>query len=246
MTQSRQRGGTGSAGSVTRRNWDPYTLRCRSVERKWVVEEREVGVEQVEDAPILANDRGEEQLGLARHRLAESSKLGNSRSSGCIIHDELKMENRKLSRPAALGKRLGAGVGEHPMHLRLEHSRTLELTAAGQIEQLVVGNAAPKEERQSGGELQIRDRVRRIGRDARWIEPSRKQEFGTDEQPLERPTNPELESALDPPLLVEGQERPDIGAGDGPTEGAPGKGRHNPLGTGGFVFADGRARGLST
>ena len=39
--------------------------------RQPLVQERELAVEEVEDAAILAHDRGDEQLGLPAHRRAQ-------------------------------------------------------------------------------------------------------------------------------------------------------------------------------
>ncbi len=42
----------------------------------------------------------------------------------------------------------GTRIGQHALHLLLEHARVAELAAFGKAEQLVVGHAAPEEERQ--------------------------------------------------------------------------------------------------
>ena len=57
-------------------------------------------------------------------------------------------------------------IGQHPPDLALEHRRILELALRRDAQQLVVGNAAPQEERQPRRELEIADRIDRAGRDA--------------------------------------------------------------------------------
>ena len=51
-------------------------------------------------------------------------------------------------------------VGEHAAHLAVEHVGLAQLAADGGVEQLVVGDAAPQEERQARRELEVADRVR--------------------------------------------------------------------------------------
>ncbi len=50
--------------------------------------------------------------------------------------------------------------------LSLEHLGLAQLAALRQVEQLVVRDAAPEEERQARGELDVRDAVGRVRRDA--------------------------------------------------------------------------------
>ena len=64
-------------------------------------------------------------------------------------------------------ERVGLRIGQHPPHLLLEHRRLVQLALRGEVEQLVVGNAAPEEERQPRRQLEIADAVHRAGRDAR-------------------------------------------------------------------------------
>ena len=60
-----------SAGSVTRLNRSPRTPANAVVPGQALVQERVVGVEQIDDAAILAHDALEEQLRLLLERLAQ-------------------------------------------------------------------------------------------------------------------------------------------------------------------------------
>jgi hypothetical protein len=44
---------------------------------------------------------------------------------------------------------LRSSVGQHPPNLAFQHGRVSQLSLDGDVEKLVVGNAAPQEERQS-------------------------------------------------------------------------------------------------
>ena len=46
-------------------------------------------------------------------------------------------------------QRAGAFVGEHPLHLLIEHGGRVQLAGDGQVQQLIVRDAAPDEERQA-------------------------------------------------------------------------------------------------
>ena len=61
----------------------------------------------------------------------------------------------------------GARIGQHPPHLLLEHGGLRQLAAFGGVQQRGVGNAAPQEERQSRGELDVAEPATRRDRDAR-------------------------------------------------------------------------------
>ena len=53
-------------------------------------------------------------------------------------------------------ERLGrARIGQHPPHLLFEDRRLGELPALGQVEQALVGNAAPQEKRQARGDFEV-------------------------------------------------------------------------------------------
>ena len=75
-------------------------------------------------------------------------------------------------------QRLGARIGQHPPHLLLQHRRVVQLALrSARSQQLVVGNAAPQEERQPRRQLQVADAMNRSRRRARRIVFSAEDEF---------------------------------------------------------------------
>ena len=54
-------------------------------------------------------------------------------------------------------------IGEHPAHLLLEHRRRAPAALARHVEELVVRDAAPEEERQPGRQLEIADAMHGAG-----------------------------------------------------------------------------------
>ena len=124
-------------------------------------------------------------------------------------------------------QRARAAVGQHPLHLRLEHRRIAEGAVDGAVEQLVVRDAAPQEERQARGQLQVADAVGRAGRGVRRIALDAEEELGADEQPLEGALDAPVEAALGAALLVERQQQVEVGPGHRSAVGAAGQGRED-------------------
>ena len=106
-----------------------------------LVEERVVGADQFEDAAVAAQDAIQEKIGFAAERLAqglvEILKQQVVRRLGFNVVQEEPL----------LGKigdqRLGARIGEHPARLLPQDHRIAELSTGGDVQQLVIGNAAP-------------------------------------------------------------------------------------------------------
>src|SRR5690606_24982961 len=101
-------------------------------------------------------------------------------------------------------------VGQHAADLRLEHLPIVKLAARGDVEQLVVGNAAPQEEREPRRELEVAHSVGgprgHVGR----IVLETEEELRAREQTLERDLNTALESALGASPFVEQQQALEI------------------------------------
>jgi len=125
-----------------------------------LVDEGLVRRQQLEHAVDLASLAVEKQLHLTGHRLAQV-RVEVGEGVGVGRHQRHVAEIEPLS-AEVVDKRPGAGVGEHPRDLRLQHPLATQLVPLGQTEQRIVGQAAPQEERQPGGELRIADRVDRI------------------------------------------------------------------------------------
>ena len=54
---------------------------------------------------------------------------------------------------------IGPRIGEHALHLPIEHRRILQLAVDRQLQQLVVRDRVPEEERQLRRQLEVADRV---------------------------------------------------------------------------------------
>ena len=93
---------------------------------------------------------------------------------------------------------LGARVTEHALNLQFQYRGILQPAGLGDCQKLVVGYAAPKKERQPGGQFQVADaevcawlRIRRITLDA-------EEKFGADQQAFEGCPDPRFKVALAP------------------------------------------------
>ena len=122
-----------------------------------LVEERVVGRQQVEHAAVLAQDARDEQLVSLRNAWRSASSNGRMTR---IRLDGLEVSQVEPLAGEVRHQRFGARIVEHAPHLLLEHRRVLQPALLGQVEQLLVRNAAPQEERQPRRELDVADAVR--------------------------------------------------------------------------------------
>ena len=108
----------------------------------------------------------------------------------------------------ALRERRRALVGEHALDLALELIGLVQLAGDGGVDELVVGQAAPQEERQARRELEVADAVeaarRRVGR----VLLDAEQELRRDEYVSERRLQAGLEVAALPALGAVEAEQP--------------------------------------
>ena len=143
------RGAPSARPSVDAAEVAAVDVRDAVVPRQPLVDERVVGRQQVERrcGPRRRMLR-EEQLGLAPEAPARRSlsKSGNSSEFGAMFSQVAQVQ------PLAgevLDERVGLRIGEHAPHLRLEHcGLAAARPAAASVEQRVVRDAAPEEERQ--------------------------------------------------------------------------------------------------
>ena len=87
-------------------------------------------------------------------------------------------------------------VGEHPAGLTFEDLGPAEFAARGQVEEFVVRDAAPEEEREAGGELEVGDPVGRLRRDARRVGLDPEEELRAHQH---RPPGPSRSPRRSPP-----------------------------------------------
>ena len=111
--------------------------------RQHLVDERVVGGQQVDDAAVLAHDAVEEQLGLARHRLAEIAAVFREQAGVGIRCLHTAQPEPLLGEVVDQGGR--TAVAEHPPDLALEYGGILQGAALGEREKPIVGAAAPQE-----------------------------------------------------------------------------------------------------
>ena len=155
------------------------------VPRQPLVDERVVGGQQVEDAAVLAHDAVEEQLGLALRTPGAGCRRsrGTRASSGCLL--------RRLRRcshwPAKLSTSACA-FGSASMRRTCCSSTAgfCSLPCAASAEQLVVGNAAPEEERQPRRQLEIAEAIGGARRHAGRVALDAEQELRAGEDAAQR------------------------------------------------------------
>ena len=125
-------------------------------------------------------------------------------------------------------ERPGAGIGQHAPDLRLQHRRIAERAPLRRIEQRLVGNAAPQEERQARGHLHVAQAVRRARSRPGRIAFDAQEEIGVDEHPLERELDAGVKAAAARAAAVEeAEQRLDVVRRHGTAIGAPRQTRHD-------------------
>ena len=106
----------------------------------------------------------------------------------------------------------------------------LQLALARQRQQFLVRDAAPEEERQARRQLEIAEAMRAARRDVRGIALDAKHESRAREDGLQGCLDARLERPLAPALIVETDERLQVGVGHRPPIRAAGQGAENLLG----------------
>ena len=212
----------------------PPHARDAVVPRQPLVDERVVGVEQLQHAAVLGDDRGEQQLGLAPEgppqvvvEVAEAPRLGN---------DVLQVAQVEPLAREVVHQRRRARVGQHPAHLPLQLAGAAQLAALGRGQQRLVGDAAPQKEGQARGQLPVAEAVGGARPRVRRIELEAEEELRAGQQPPQRGLDARLEPAARPTGLVEADELPHVGVRRQAAVGAPRQRREDPLRTGGFGY----------
>ncbi len=174
------------------------------VPRQPLVDEGVVGVQQVGDLAVLLHDTGEQHLGFLAEGVAKVGvEIGHVglRTGEIAQHQPLTGE--------VLDQLLGSAVGQHPAHLPVEHRRLVQLVRGGQLQEGVVRQAAPQEEGQPGGQLQVGDVIGPAGLGFGTFAFDAEQEAGVDQHPRDAMLNAALEVTALAPLLVSGHQRLD-------------------------------------
>ncbi len=161
--------------------------------RQPLVEERVVRGQQLRQRPILAELAVDEELGLALEGLAQVLvEIGEEIGIGRRVADV--PEQRATGRRSC--RRAPSARGSAIMRRTCASSTfgVLQSSARRGVEQLVVRDAAPEEERQPRGELEIGQPVRGTSGDARGIALGAEEEVGIDQNPLERELDAGIEA----------------------------------------------------
>ena len=141
-----------------------------------LVQERVVRRQQLLDRPVLAHLALEEQLGLALEEPAQVVvEFGKRARVG--VHGPQVPHEQPLA-AEILRQRRRTRVAQHPPDLPLQDARVPERAARRDIEQFIVRDAAPQEERQAGRQLQVADRIHAMRRDVDGVAFDAEQEFG--------------------------------------------------------------------
>ena len=112
-----------------------------------------------------------------------SSKSGNRFTTGSLASSARTFSHWpvKLATSAC-----GPRIRQHAPHLLLEHGWILQLALRGELDQFVVGNAAPQEERQPRRQLEIADAIALARRPVRQARFSAIDEFRIRQDALQR------------------------------------------------------------
>src|SRR5436190_21491952 len=127
------------------------------MQRQTLIDESVVCRQQIEDAAIFADDTVDEQfhftLECFAQRLIEVRKLNSVRIDVVDIAHLQPLE-RKIR-----NQRLRFWISQQPSDLLLEDPGIRKFSCRCDVEKLIVGQPAPKEERQPGGEFEAADLI---------------------------------------------------------------------------------------
>jgi len=110
-------------------------------------------------------------------------------------------------------------VGDHSPDLLIQNRGSAQLSALGEVEQFVIGNAAPQEEREARRQLELADSIRLIARDVGRFRLDAEQELRRHDQPHDSLLDAAIEVPFPAPLAIERDQRLDVGIGHRPPKG---------------------------
>ena len=141
-----------------------------------LVDERVVRAQQIEHAAVLAHHAVDEHLRLLPEGLAEV--VVEVREDAHVRRDRVEVAQVQPL-PGEVGHQVArARVGQHPPHLLRQDIRIPEHAPLGQIEPLIVRDAAPQEERQPRRQLQVVEAIGLVRLDAVRILLDAEEELG--------------------------------------------------------------------
>ena len=138
-------------------------------------------------------------------------------------------------RREARRERVGARIGQHPLHLRLKHRRRVQRLGARRGQQTIVGNRAPQEEREPRGEFEIVYLIVGASRRGRGLLLEAEHEVRTGQHRLQAEPHAFFErvvTAVFRALIIELHQARLVIRGERTTIGPRAKAREDLLGTG--------------
>ncbi len=172
------------------------------VAREALVQERVARIEQLEHAAILTQHVLEQELRLAAKSRAQVGVEPKVLRQGVVELAQLEPLACKV-----LDERRGARVCEHAPHLTLERRGLVQRSRRRGLQQLVVGDAAPEEERQARGERKVVDAICRTGGETFGPSLEAIEETRVDQESRDGLLDAGLEPAVLRPALVEAEQR---------------------------------------
>ena len=200
-----------------------------------LVDEGVVGVEQIQHAAVLVQGAGQEQRGLLPERLDQVVVEVGERYR--VAGHVLQVAQVQPLDGEVVDERPRARLGQHAPDLRLQHRRGGQRALLGRIEQRLVRDAAPEEERQARGDLHVAQAVRLSGGGTGGVAFHAQEEIGVDEHPLQRELDTGVEAAAVLPAAVEeAEQRVQVVRRHRPAVGAPRQPRDDIGGAGSLVL----------
>ncbi len=181
-------------------------VRDAVVPRQALVHEGVVGIEQAQHALVLEDDALEEHFGFALHRLAQVVvEVGEDIGVG--LQAAQVAQEQPLSREVA-PERPRPFVLEHAANLLLDDGRFAQAAGDRQVQQFVVRDAAPEEEREPRRQLDVVDAIGGARRDVAGILFDSIEEPRADQEEGQRAFDALIERASSRALLLIEAEKP--------------------------------------
>src|SRR6267378_547757 len=186
--------------------------------REAFIDECVVGIQQIQNAPVLPEHAGEEQFGFLLHGLTQIFiEIRKFRGVG---QNRLEIAQVKPLTGKVLHQSVRARIRKQPPNLLFKNGGIFQFALLGCIEERVIGNAAPQEKRQTRSELNVTDAVYRARSDLRRVAFDAEEEAWTDQYSPKRHFDSGLKTSVFAPGLVQIEQRTQIRIRDGPAIGA--------------------------
>ena len=211
--------------------------------RETIVHECVVRGKEIQNVSILVHHAFEQHLRLTAETLSQrivpvGIAGGNRRRRFQISQIE------PLSREV-VHQGFGSRIGEHAPNLLFEHRRIVEFSLARDVDQFVVGNAAPQEKRQPGGQFQIANAIRLADRQVGRFSFDTHQKLRACQDPPNGDLNTVFKRGALASFLIEPHQTFKVFGSCGTPISAPRQRRNDLLCASLFLGGLGRARGAA-